>query len=529
MMRQQPIFLDDLVEATAQRFPEKEAIVFNEERINWREFSCQIENLARAFLELGVQRGDRIGVISTTRPEYLCVYMAAARIGAIMVGFNILYTPSELVRLINLTSPKVMVVLDKTKDKPVAESLKSVFDAMPFVEKYVVMGNNVPENMCSLNQLLHTERPDMESALRQRKTEMHPEDGVLIVFTSGSTGVPKAALLTHKSILSTILAQVREFGYQAEDRVLQNKPMNHVGGTTNQTMPSVAVGATLVFMDHFHPTKVLDIIEREQITFLGQVPTMFIMELNLPTFKDHNLSSLRIAAVSGAATPVPIMHKIMGMAKHVITGYGMTETGGYITYTKIDDDPNIIATTAGAIAPEFELRVVDADRRPVPTGQVGEVAIRGSCLFKEYFDNPSATKESKDDEGWFYSGDLGYLDKQSYLTLVDRKKDMYITGGYNVYPREIEQYISQHPKVSLVAVMGIGDAVMGEVGVACVMPIADVEITADEIKSYCIGGLAEFKIPRLIFIQQSIPLTPLGKINKPQLRQELLQLGYLRS
>lgn len=526
-MMQQPLFLDEVLDATAKRLPDKEGVVFNDQRIPWQTFNQQVTNLASALIELGVQRGDRIGVISTTRPEYLCVYMAAARIGAILVGFNILYTAVELERLVKLTTPKVMIVLDKTKDRAIAATLKPLFDKLTFIQKFLVIGDDVPKEMDPFNPLMHTERPHMQQALAARKREMDTEDGVLIVFTSGSTGVPKAAVLNHRSIISTILAQVREFGYREEDRVLQNKPMNHVGGTTNQTMPSVASGATLIFMDHFHPVRVLEIIEREKITFLGQVPTMFIMELNLPTFKDYDLSSLRIAAVSGAATPIPIMYKIMAMAKHAITGYGMTETGGYITYTKPDDNPETIATTAGAIAPDFEMRIVDNSRQPVPTGQAGEVAIRGNCLFKGYFQNPEATAESRDSDGWFYSGDLGYLDERGYLTLVDRKKDMYITGGYNVYPREIEQHISLHPKVSLVAVMGVDDAIMGEVGVACVTAMPGMKITPDEIKSHCISGLAEYKIPRLFLIQETLPLTPLGKIDKPRLRQELHKLDRL--
>ncbi len=526
-MQQQPLFIDDLLKDTVRRWPDKEAIVFNGQRLNWREFNQQVDNLARAFLKLGIQRGDRVGVISTTRPEYLCVYMAAARIGAIMVGFNILCTPPEFVRLMKLTTPKVLIVLDRSADRAIAAPLKPLFDEMEFVEAYLVIGEDIPDGAYSLNGLMHSSLPEMDTALARRKTERDPDDGVLIVFTSGSTGVPKAAVLTHRSILSTILVQAREFGYRTDDRVLQNKPMNHVGGTTNQTMPSIAVGATLVFMDHFHPVRVMETIQRERITFLGQVPTMFIMELNLPNFSDYDLSSVRLAAVAGAATPVSVMYRIMDMADQVITGYGLTETGGYITYTRVDDAPETIAKTVGKIAPEFELRVVDSARQPVPVGQTGEVAIRGACLFKAYFDDPTATIESKDKEGWFYTGDMGYLDERGYLTLVDRKKEMYITGGYNVYPREIEQHISQYSQVALVAVIGASDSIMGEVGIACVTPVPGAVITPDQIRQYCIEGLAEYKIPRHILIRESLPLTSIGKVDKPRLRQELAQLGYI--
>lgn len=516
-----PQFLGDLLESTAQRFPDKEALVYGDQRWTWSALNQQVKALSCAFLECGVLHGDRIGVLSTTRPEYLLVYLAAARIGAMMVGFNVLYTPLEITRLAHLTTPKVMVVLDKIRDKALAAPLKSVFEALDCVQAYIVMGDVIPEGSLSFARLLQHEFPQGDGMLAQRKTELDPDDGALMVFTSGSTGQPKAAVLTHRSILSVTEGQVRHFGYQAKDRVLQNKPMNHVGGTINQTLPTLAVGGTLVLMDHFHPERALDIIQREQITILGQVPTMFIMELTLPTFQDYDLSSLRLAIVGGAATPVPVMNRIRAMAGQVMTGYGMTETGGYITYTGIDDDPQTIATTVGRAAPEFEVRIVDDKRHPLPSGQVGEIAIRGACLLKAYFANPSATAEAMDADGWFYSGDMGYLDSRDYLTLVGRKKEMFISGGYNVYPREVEQYISQYEKVALVAVLGRGDAVMGEVGVAFIVPIPDAVLSADEILRYCAAGLAEYKIPREVFIREALPLTPLGKINKPRLQEEL--------
>lgn len=514
-----PSLLGELLESTALRMPQKEAVVFNGQSLTWGELNRQVDSLAQAFLDLGVERGDRIGVISTTRPEYLCVYFAAARIGAMMVGFNVQNTPLELERLAALTTPKVMVVLDKYKDKPVAPVLKPFFDAMPFVQAYGVIGEEVPEGAYPLSEWTQTEASPM--VLAQRKAELHSDDGVLIVFTSGSTGVPKAAVLTHRALLANCAVQAREFCYAPEDRVLQNKPMNHVGGTSNLTLPSIATGATLVFMDHFHPARVLEMIEQERISILGQVPTMFIMEMNLPNYRDYDLSSLRLAIVGGAATPVPVMYGIKEMAGTVMTGFGMSETCGYISYTSPTDPTEVTAITTGAIAPEFEWRIVDDARQTLTEGQVGEVAVRGACLFKEYLGNPEATAEVKDAEGWLYSGDLGFMDERGYITLVDRKKEMYISGGYNVYPREIEHHIADHPEVELVAVLGTKDPIMGEVGIACVTAKPGAQLTPETIKQHCQVGLAEYKIPRHFLILESLPFTPLGKIDKPRLRQEL--------
>ena len=298
-------------------------------------------------------------------------------------------------------------------------------------------------------------------------------------------------------------------------------PLSHVGGATELTIPALMLGATLIIMDRFHPVHTLQIIEKERVTLLGQVPTMYIMEFNLPNYADFDLSSLRVAVVAGAATPPPVMVKMMKMAPAVITGYGMTEVAGFVTYTDPQDDPETIALTVGAVAPEFELRVVDDNRRQVPAGEVGEVVIRGSCVMKEYFENPAETAAAIDQDGWFYSGDLGKLDERGYLTLVDRKKEMYITGGYNVYPREVEEQISHHPQVAFVACLGTQDAVMGEVGTAYIVPKPGLELSADEIREHCRQGLAEYKIPKHILIREKLPLTALGKVNKMQLRREL--------
>jgi fatty-acyl-CoA synthase len=516
-----PRLLGSLLSATAARVPDKEALVFGDERVTWAQFDRRVGCLAKAFLEMGIQRGDRIGVISTTRPEYLYTYLAAARVGAILVGFNILYTPPELARLVGLTRPAIMVVLGQVGGKKVAESLKALVDSLPFVKHLVVVGEGAPAGTVAFADLIATDRPAQNAALAARASELDQDDGVLIVFTSGSTGLPKGAVLTHRNIIDNIAVETRQFGFREDDRALLHLPLSHVGGATELTVPALMTGGTLVMMDHFHPLHTLQAIAQERITVLGQVPTMYIMELNLPNFADFDLSSLRTVLVAGAATPRHIMQKMMKMAPLTITGYGMTEVGGFVTYTKPEDDPETIALTVGAVAPEFELRVVGQGREELPLGATGEVAIRGSCVMKGYFDDPAETAAAIDAEGWFHTGDVGRLDSRGYLTLVDRKKDMFITGGYNVYPREIEEHISRHAKVAVVACMGTKDAILGEVGTAHVVPRPGVALTSEEISAHCREGLAEYKIPKYVEIREKLPLTSLGKVDKMQLRREM--------
>ncbi len=517
-----PRFLGGLLSETAARLPEKEALVFNEERVTWAEFDRRVNRLAHAWLEMGIQRGDRIGVISTTRPEYLYAYLAAARIGAILVGFNIVYTPLELTRLANLTRPVAMVVLGQAGEKQVAASLQPLIASWPFVKHLSVIGTGGPAGTPSLNDLLAANRPGQQAALAARAAQLDENDGVLIVFTSGSTGLAKGAVLTHKNIIDNIAVETRQFGIKADDRVLLHLPMSHVGGATELTVPALMTGATLIVMDHFHPVHTLETVAKERVTVLGQVPTMYILEFNLPNYAGFDRSSLRKVLVAGAATPLPVMEKMQQMAPVTITGYGMTEVAGFVTYTQPNDDGKTIALTVGAVAPEFALRVVDDQQHDVALGEVGEVAVRGTCVMKEYFDNPAETAAAIDSDGWFYTGDLGKLDARGYLTLVDRKKDMYITGGYNVYPREIEEHISRHPGVAFVACLGRKDDVMGEVGAVYVVPKPGVELSLADLQAHCQQGLAQYKIPKYMELRDKLPLTSLGKVDKMQLRRELM-------
>lgn len=518
-------FLGDLLENTARLLPDKPAVHFAGTSVTWQAFNDQVSSLACALLAAGVERGDRVAIMSATRPEFLCVYMAAVRIGAVLVGFNVQFTPAEVVRLANLTRPKILFILDEARNKQIAAPLIPVLRELDYLTDIVIIGAQDYAGTTRLSEWLSSPDAHLQQRLAQRKTQLQLDDSALIVLTSGSTGVPKGAVLTHRSMLATTAAQVREFGVQPRDRILQNKPMSHVGGSINLTLPAIAVGAELVFMDHFHPVRALEMVQQHRITILAQVPTMFIMEFNLPDFEQYDLSSVRLAVVGGAATPIPIMKRITQIADHVITGFGMTETGGYITFTRMDDDPDTIARTVGQVAPEFELCIVDEHRQPMSVGQVGEVALRGSCLLSEYFNDPVATAEAFSAEGWFFTGDVGYLDERDYLTLVDRRKEMYISGGYNVYPREIELHMAHHPELELVAILGISDPIMGEIGAACMVRRAGSQLSHDDIVEYCRQGLAEYKIPRRFYFLDELPLTPLGKIDKPRLRRELFPHG----
>ncbi len=509
--------LSDCLHATAQRFADNEALVFAEQRLTWEEVDRRVDRLAGALLALGVQRGERIGIVCSNRPEYILTYLAAARVGAILAGFNIQHTLREIADLAAIVQPSVIVALG---DFVIAEQLAPVVATMPCVRHAIAIGEPIPEGWLDFYRLLEHGAVGQEDALRERTATLTEEDGALIVFTGGTTGTPKAALLSHKNIVANIDAQNRHLGWRADDRVLLHLPLNHVSGATLLVAGAVLSGAALILLERFHAEHALAAVARESVTLLGQVPTMWLMEFLLPGFSDYDLSSVRMAIVSGAPTPDQVMRQIAVVAPVAIHAYGLTEVAGMVTYNRLGDGLDVLLRAAGRAAPEFELRIVDKQRQTLPPGAAGEIAIRGECAMQGYFAHPEESALVIDEQGWLYTGDLGKLDAEGYLTVVGRSKDMYISGGYNVYPAEVEAYLDQHPAVAQSACIGVPDDIMGEAGMVFLAPRPGAALNARQVREYCKQGLARYKNPRYVHILESLPLTAVGKIDKRALRQE---------
>lgn len=495
--------LGDYVSYWAKVKPEDEALVHGDRRISYREFDEWATRIAASLEGLGVRRGDRVAVELLTLPEYVLLYMGIARLGAVMVGVNPLYTAEEAAYLLQVTRPAAVFTA-----APFLERLSPALEQAPVPQHVLLAGE--ADGWLGWEAFLRG-----ASTTRQWTTDA--DDPVLIVFTSGTTGKPKGAVLSHRSISSNIEVEVQHFGLTSSDRMVLHLPMNHVGGATEMTMGAIIAGATLVVLERFHPQKTLELVQKERVTFLGQVPTMFIMELNLPEFKQYDLSSLKRLAVAGAPTPTEVMRKMMAIAP-VVTGYGMTEAAGFVTYTEFDDDPETVAHTVGRIAAEFEMRIGDTDGGEVPAGEIGEVLLRGNCLMQGYYGDAAATREALTCDGWYRTGDMGFVDARGYLTLAGRKKEMFISGGYNVYPPEIEESLSRHPGVLLAACVGVPDSVFGEVGKAYVVPKPGTALDAEELKRFLAERLASYKVPRHFEFRESLAMTALGKVDKKQLK-----------
>jgi acyl-CoA synthetase (AMP-forming)/AMP-acid ligase II len=352
---------------------------------------------------------------------------------------------------------------------------------------------------------VENQNPGRARALAERTQTLAEDDGALMVFTGGVTGMPKGAVLSHKNIIANIAAQNRNLGWRADDRVILHLPMSHVSGATLLTVGALMSGATLVMIERFHPERTLAAVQREQVTILGQVPTMWVMEFSLPNFGDYDLSSVRMTIVSGAPTPDEAMRSIAAIAPTAHHVYGLTEAAGMVTHNQPGDDLSVLLHVAGRTNPEFEIRIVDGDRKPVGPGREGEIAVRGDCVMTGYFEKPEETANVIDEEGWLYTGDRGRLDENDYLTVTGLIKKMYFSGGYNVYPAEVEAYLDQHPDIAQCACSGVPHPVMGETGGIWIVPKAGAELSRQDIRAYCKAGLARYKRPTHIHIVDALP------------------------
>lgn len=499
--------LSNLLSNVSTHWPDKEALVFDDVRITWGEVQQRVQGLAGAFLEMGVQRGDRIGILCTTRPEYILTYLAASQVGAILVGFNINFTPREIKKQAEIAKPVVMVVLRSMK---IAGQLESCFETMPTVRHCIAVGEPVPTGWWRFEQLVENRNPGLAQALDERAATLKEDDGALMVFTGGVTGTTKGAMLSHKNIIANIDAQNRHLGWRNDDRAILHLPMNHVSGATLLTIGALMSGATLVMLEQFHPEQTLELVQRERVTILGQVPAMWIMEFVLPHFDSFDLSAVRMTIIAGAPSSIRAKRRMATIAPIAYHAYGLTEVAGMVTYNRPKADLATVLNTVGRIAPEFELQIVDREGKPVGPNIEGEIQVRGDCVMTGYFDNPEETARVLSDDGWLSTGDLGRLDEREYLTITGMSKRMYFLGGYNVFPAEVETYLDQHPDIEQSVCFAVEHPVLGAVGEVYVVPRTDASLSVKEVRSYCKEGLARYKRPANIYIVDTLPLATTG-------------------
>lgn len=533
----------------ASRFPENLAVASlpQDQHLTYRNFSTRVDQLARGLLGIGFNKGDRIGIWSTNNIEWLLLQMATARIGAILVNINPAYRPKELGYALQLseveglfiipefrTSDYVAMLVELVPELKGAAPDKFQCEELPFLRRVVIYepsdsehttrphsGFTTWQEVISSGAAISTEQLDNVTA------SLDCDDAINIQFTSGTTGFPKAVVLTHHNILNNAWFTARAMHFTEQDRLCISVPFYHCFGMVLANLLCFGVGACAVIpAEHFEPGAVLTAIDKEHCTAIHGVPTMFIAELEHPQFKEFNLSSLRTGIMAGAPCPSALMQRVIDdmHCSEILIGYGETEASPITHLTTREDSLERRIETVGKNLPHQEVKVVDTDSgQTVPLNEIGEICFRGYHIMQGYYGNEEKTHEAIDKNGWLHSGDLGTMDESGYVRITGRLKEMIIRGGENIYPREIEDYLFTHPKISEVAVFGIPDEFYGEEIMTWIQLQADETMTEDDVRDYCKGNLAHFKIPKYIQFVDEFPMTVTGKLQKFRMREIALK------
>ncbi|MFE6890813.1 AMP-binding protein [Streptomyces sp. NPDC057694] len=516
--------LGDTVGANLRRavdaWPEREALVDVPSGRRWTygQFGADVEELARGLLARGVGKGDRVGIWAVNCPEWVLVQYATARIGAIMVNINPAYRAHELGYVLRQSGVSVLIASTGHKGTDYRELVRLVAPECPELRERVFIGEE------SWDALVAAAGSVTVDQLALREAELSCDDPVNIQYTSGTTGFPKGATLSHHNILNNGFWVGETVGYSEQDRVCLPVPFYHCFGMVMGNLGITSHGACIVIpAPAFEPAATLRAVQQERCTSLYGVPTMFIAELNLPDFADYDLSSLRTGIMAGSPCPVEVMKRVvaeMHMAEVSIC-YGMTETSPVSLQTRRDDDLERRTGTVGRVLPHIEVKVIDpVTGVTLPRGEPGELCTRGYSVMLGYWGEPERTAEVVDAGRWMHTGDLAALREDGYAQIVGRIKDMIIRGGENIYPREIEEFLYGHPKIADVQVVGVPHEKYGEEVLACVILRDPADpLTLDELRAYCRDRLAHYKVPSRLRLLDAFPMTVSGKVRKIELRE----------
>jgi len=511
-----------LLEHSARAFPERDALVLGQHRLSYAQTEAMACRVAHALVAQGVQPGDKVALSCPNLPWFPIAYYGILKTGAAVVPLNVLFKGREVGYHLRDSQAKAFLCFEGTPMLPMAQAGKEGFDEAPDCTAMAIITGDPAapspvEGLPTLGQLVHGQPATFDTVQRS------PDDTAVILYTSGTTGQPKGAELSHANML--LNARLSDTMYQAlpHETHLVVLPLFHSFGQSVQMNAGFYYGATLVLLPRFEPQAALRAMQDEGVTFFAGVPTMYWALLNTPGAEEafdlpRIASKLHLAVSGGAALPVPVLEAFQQRFDlKILEGYGLSETSPVATFNRLDR-----ATKPGSVGlPVWgvELRVVDADGKAVPQGERGEIAIRGHCVMKGYYNRPEATAESIRN-GWLHTGDIGILDEEGYLSIVDRVKDMIIRGGFNVYPRELEEVLLTHPKISLAAVIGVPHESHGEEIKAFVILKPGQTASPEELMAWCRETMASYKYPRIIEIRDQLPMTATGKILKRELKSD---------
>ncbi|MCX7857114.1 MAG: long-chain-fatty-acid--CoA ligase [Deltaproteobacteria bacterium] len=507
----------EILARNARKFPKKEALVFEKKRATFSEVNERVNRLATTLLEMGVKKGDRIGVLLHNCHQFVEIYFASAKIGAIFCPYNNHFRQKELTYIINYSEPKVLFI-----DSEFSGLVYEIKKDLGSVEHYVCLSSPEQDEMMDYEELIlrgKNEEPDVQ---------VNDDDICSMIFTAGTTGRPKGALRSHRHVIMNAISGVIELKVDYDEKVLVAFPLYHVAGEDNIVrhffMPNT------IFLRRegkFNAKDILSYIEREKITRCQLVPTMIHTLIQDPDIDKYDLSSLRLILYAGAPMPVELLRKALTIFKCGFAQlYGQTESGPLTTILKPEDHvlenkkSSTKLASSGKPVISCELRIVDENDNDVPVGSIGEIVVRGECIMKGYWRMEEETKK-KLKNGWLHTGDLGKMDEDGYVYIVERKDDLIISGGVNIYPREIEEVLYTHPKVSEASVVGVPDEHWGEIVKAIIVLKEGMEATEDEIVEFCAKHLASYKKPKSVEFWRELPKSPQGKILKREIKEML--------
>ncbi len=531
--------IGDKFDETAEKYPDQPALISRHQniRLTYRELQEQINQCAKGLMQLGLQKGQRIGIWSPNRAEWCITQFATSKIGAILVNINPSYRLHELEYVLKQSGCSTIVISPAFKTSNYTEMVftlapdlqqcepgKLKAEKLPDLTTVIRMSSEKVPGMFTWDDLMTMGTPVSDEQLNTRQREQEFDDPINIQYTSGTTGFPKGAALSHHNILNNGYFMTLLQNFSHEDRLCIPVPLYHCFGMVMGNLGCISHGATMIYpSEGFEPLAVLQTVQEEKCTALYGVPTMFIAELDHPDFSKFDLTSLRTGVMAGSPCPVEVMKKVIALMhmSEVEICYGMTETSPVSLQTRIDSPLDKRVGTVGVIHPHLEVKVVDpVTGQVVPVGETGELCTRGYSVMLGYWNNEEATVNAIDRARWMHTGDLATMDKEGYVNIVGRIKDLIIRGGENVYPREVEEFLYTHPKISDVQVIGVPDARYGEEVMAWVMLKSGEQVTAEELKEFCKGSIAHYKVPRYFKFVTSFPMTVTGKIQKYQMREQ---------
>lgn len=524
-------------EEIAHQYPDNDALVVCHQDIKWsyKQLNEKVDELATGLLALGLSKGDRLGIWGPNSYEWVLTQLATAKIGVIMVCINPAYRLFELEYALNKVECKAIISAKSFKSSEYLSMLNELIPELksdqpgklkskkfPHLTTVIRMGADETAGMYNFNAICQYGGPKEQIELAVLRDTLQPDDAINIQFTSGTTGQPKGATLTHCNILNNGALSANGMNFTDKDRLCIPVPLYHCFGMVLGVLSCISHGATMVFpSEAFDPLTTLQAIEKERCTALHGVPTMFIMELEHPEFTNFDVSSLRTGIMAGATCPVELMNSLIKNMnlRDILIGYGQTEVSPLNHMTKPDDSLENRTQTVGRAIPYVEIKIINELGQVCELNEPGEVCTRGYSVMKGYWGDEEKTRETIDDAGWLHSGDIGTMDDEGYVKITGRIKDMIIRGGENIYPREIEEFLYTHPKITEVQVFGVIDKKMGEEVCAWVQLKEGEQVTSDEIIAFCKGQITHFKIPRHIDFVTEYPMTITGKIQKFKMRE----------